>query len=60
MNIETASKQMRIYPRTQPVLNHIAARINVQRLKKGKPELTKAEIVDLAVRHLDVQTGVDV
>lgn len=54
---ETASETMRVYPSTKPVLNNIRARINLKRMKSKLPELTAADIVDLAVRHLTVEIG---
>jgi hypothetical protein len=56
---ETASKQVRILPSTQPVLNHIRARINLKRMQKKLPELSAADVIDLAVRNLTVDMGVN-
>lgn len=55
---ETASWPVRALPSTKPVLNNIRARINLKRMKAKLPELTVAEIIDLAVRNLTVEMGV--
>lgn len=55
---ETAIWAVRALPSTKPVLNHIRARINLKRIKEKLPELSAAEVIDLAVRNLTVEMGV--
>lgn len=56
---ELASWPVRAFPSTKPVLNHIRARINLKRMKANLPELSVAEIIDLAVKNLTVEMGVN-
>lgn len=55
---ETASWTVRALPSTKPILNNIRARINLKRMKAKLPELSAAEVIDLAVRNLTVENGV--
>ena len=56
---ETASWLIRAYPSSKPVLNHIRARINLKRMKANLPELSAADVLDLAIKNLKVEQGMD-